>query len=501
MKDRARHGFAQRLKRATVRRYKVGISRPQFFDGKIRSEQASRRTKYPEGFAHDGGDVIRIVAMDESAERGKFGDDIGPRGEELHTGAPSRPPDWGEVFQHTGVLKNEGHSRAARGEFRRALHLPGEDLEIEAPNVVGEARDVSLQCDISREIRFGREPVLRILVPMELHAQAAHAWIFGQAIELWPHIGRKEIGIADDRVRVAGFGGCALDIGDFVLKSILGPIGLNINRFRHAAAGDVGQKFADRIVAPDRLVRAEDARLQRPVEPRQVRPSPDVVVGVDNCGHAALAFAKLRTWAQILSTVPPSASTSRNGRAATRPAVRGSKLGSAASGVSQTTCQASWAKRAIAARSAPGSPRSRPSESTTTAAPRASAAKRGMDSKAPSASPRRVPPSQSATRNETAVSACSRSRMRTARVMRVSLVPTVNTSTASAARASACANLRCAWVRSFIEPDTSISTTMRRWRSRRLLRCTRTNSPALRIASRNMRRASTRNPLRALRQR
>ena len=49
---------------------------------------------------------------------------------------------------------------------------------------------------------------------------------------------------------------------------------------------------------------------------------------------------------------------------------------------------------------------------------------------------------------------------------------------------------RCASVRSFIEPDTSMSRTIRRCRSRRLRRRRRMNSPALRIASRNMRRAS-----------
>ena len=74
--------------------------------------------------------------------------------------------------------------------------------------------------------------------------------------------------------------------------------------------------------------------------------------------------------------------------------------------------------------------------------------------------------------------------------MRVSRVPMVKTSTESAARTSAWAKARCACVRSFIEPETSMRTTMRRCRSRRRRRRSRTNSPAWRMASRNMRRAS-----------
>ena len=102
---------------------------------------------------------------------------------------------------------------------------------------------------------------------------------------------------------------------------------------------------------------------------------------------------------------------------------------------------------------------------------------------------------------EAVASACSRLRRRSARVMRVSLVPMVKTSAVSAARVSACAKARCASVRSFIEPDMSIRSTMRRWRARRLRWRRRTNSPALRMASRNMRRASVSCPPRAARHR
>ena len=85
--------------------------------------------------------------------------------------------------------------------------------------------------------------------------------------------------------------------------------------------------------------------------------------------------------------------------------------------------------------------------------------------------------------------------------MRVSLVPIVKTSTAAAARVRAWANARCDCVRSFIDPEMSTKTTMRRCRRRRWRRRSFTNSPALRIASRNMRRASVPGPPREARHR
>ncbi len=85
--------------------------------------------------------------------------------------------------------------------------------------------------------------------------------------------------------------------------------------------------------------------------------------------------------------------------------------------------QGGASRAAPASISAAGSPRSRPSESTTTSAPRAKEAKRGTDRKACSASPSRVPPSQSATNVEASASAWSRLRAFSARVTRVSRVP------------------------------------------------------------------------------
>ena len=71
---------------------------------------------------------------------------------------------------------------------------------------------------------------------------------------------------------------------------VLGPVGLDIDRFLDARAGDVGQELLDRIVAPDRLVGTEDARHHRPLQPWQIGLAPDVVMGVDDADHC-LRFA------------------------------------------------------------------------------------------------------------------------------------------------------------------------------------------------------------------
>ena len=109
----------------------------------------------------------------------------------------------------------------------------------------------------------------------------------------------------------------------------------------------------------------------------------------------------------------------------------------------------------------------------------------------------RVPPSQSLTMVAVAASACARCFSRIARVTRVSRVPNVNTSMRSTACASACAMRRCVSVRSFIEPDTSISSRTRRCRGRRFSRRNCITSPSLRTASRKVRRVSKLVPRRA----
>ena len=82
------------------------------------------------------------------------------------------------------------------------------------------------------------------------------------------------------------------------------------------------------------------------------------------------------------------------------------------------------------------SPRSQPSLKTTTTAPRASPRWPHRSRKIRSVSPSRVPPDQSGTVSPAATIARSGSRIRIARVTRVSRVPTVNTSTAGSSNRS-----------------------------------------------------------------
>src|SRR6185503_19435209 len=56
----------------------------------------------------------------------------------------------------------------------------------------------------------------------------------------------------------------------------------------HAGAGEVVQIFRDVVVAADRLVGAEDARLHGADQPREVNLAPDVMMGVDNGSHAGI---------------------------------------------------------------------------------------------------------------------------------------------------------------------------------------------------------------------
>ncbi len=71
--------------------------------------------------------------------------------------------------------------------------------EIEAPAIVGEPRDIAADHGIGRGESGSRcEAVERVLVPVELHAHAAHERIARQAVELRADIVGSEIGIGDD---------------------------------------------------------------------------------------------------------------------------------------------------------------------------------------------------------------------------------------------------------------------------------------------------------------
>ena len=59
-------------------------------------------------------------------------------------------------------------SGQASRELRRVRHLRREDLEVEAPAVVGEPRDVAPKRRVGGEVRPRREAVLRVVVPVQL---------------------------------------------------------------------------------------------------------------------------------------------------------------------------------------------------------------------------------------------------------------------------------------------------------------------------------------------
>ena len=169
----------------------------------------------------------------------------------------------------------------------------------------------------AREIGAGGELILRVFVPLQLHAQAAHAAIFGQPVELRPHVVGEKIGIADDAVRKSGFVGGLLHIGDFVLEAVLRPIGLHIDGLRDAASRrcrkDI-RRSDSRVGSPRRGRRCAAASARRARAGRAGARYDDVRrrCRVMRPSHSA---QRSRTCAQMLSIEPPSAESSRSGRA------------------------------------------------------------------------------------------------------------------------------------------------------------------------------------------
>ena len=96
-----------------------------------------------------------------------------------------------------------------------------------------------------------------------------------------------EIGKADNGVRETMLVGNCLHPGDFLDGARGRPVGLHVNRGDDAGIFDVVEIFADRVVAPDRLVGPENARHHGPVQPGLVRLAPNVMMGVDDIegGH------------------------------------------------------------------------------------------------------------------------------------------------------------------------------------------------------------------------
>src|ERR1043166_2154087 len=171
-------------------------------------------------------------------------------------------------------------------------------------------------------------------------------------------------------MRPAKFVRRLLHPGGFIFETVIGPVGLHIDRLGDAGACEIGEILLDRIVAPDRLIGAEDARLHRPGQPGQVRLTPDVMMCVDERAHAA-PFPSDNRCETTAAVDPPSTRSSTKRWIAISASVCGVKPGPVASGVSQLTRQARRDSFATASRRAETSPRSKPSEMMMTAAPRA----------------------------------------------------------------------------------------------------------------------------------
>ena len=221
------------------------------------------------------------------------------------------------------MLQDEGHIGTGFGEPGGIRHLRREHLQVEAEAILGEPGDIAPDFRIGAEVRPRGKAIERVFVPVQLHAHAAHQRIARQTIQLRADVIDAKIGIGDDGVRPAVVLRGLLHPGGFVLETIIGPVGLHIDRARHAGAGEIVEIFLDRIVAPDRLVGAEDARLHRAAQPGQVGLTPDMMMGIDEFGHAAFLCPSERTCETIAAVDPPSTRSSTKRRIAISASVCG----------------------------------------------------------------------------------------------------------------------------------------------------------------------------------
>ena len=158
--------------------------------------------------------------MQEGAESRKLGRHIRARREADHACTPFRASGCRKVFEHAGVLKHERDLRARFGKVRCVGHLRRKHLQVEAQAIVGEIPDVAADPGIRDKVRPRREAVLRVLVPVQLHAHAAHEGIARKPVELGTHVVGAHVGIGDDRVRPTRLVGGPLHPGRLVLISL-----------------------------------------------------------------------------------------------------------------------------------------------------------------------------------------------------------------------------------------------------------------------------------------
>ena len=174
------------------------------------------------------------------------------------------------------------------GEPRRDRHLRREDLKVEGETVVGERGEISPEQRVVGQVVALGEAILRIVVPMELHANTADQRDPRQPVER-QGARRPPSGRHRRRCRAAS---PSAPLPPAPMPPRPPPVRLaswpGHRRIHDAAAGDVGEVFLDRVVAADRLIGPEDARHHRPREPRQIGLPPDVMMRVDDgLGHGS----------------------------------------------------------------------------------------------------------------------------------------------------------------------------------------------------------------------
>ena len=288
----------------------------------------------------------------------------------------------------------------------------GEDLQVEGPAVVGEAARLRRKVGVVHQVGRGGEAVLRVLVPVELHAHAAHQREGGLRVEHLADVVVEQVGVADDGVRPAVRVGGRLHPGDLVdgrgpSPSWSGRRRISRRRCRRCRRGTPrsdsrggSARRGRRCAAPSGpaaragrpAARCGDARRRcrscgASLNARQASPRGRRSASAIRAGRRARA-----------ARLPPSTERVEVGQDAGHGAGDRAvaRIGGERADPDEAV-RASRASRRTAAIIGAGSPRSSPSEKTTTTAPRASAALVGVARNAASDSPMRVPPSKSLT--------------------------------------------------------------------------------------------------------
>ena len=116
-----------------------------------------------------------VVAVDEGAERRELADDVRLVGQPLHAVAPGGASGGRQILQHAGMLQDEGDLGKVGGELCGVLHLR---WRTPAGRTTSRSRRAARDsCGSAGSfIRSGRgaKRYMLVLVPVQLHADAAH---------------------------------------------------------------------------------------------------------------------------------------------------------------------------------------------------------------------------------------------------------------------------------------------------------------------------------------